>query len=73
MNNFGNHLKEIRNKNNLTQKQLAEGVKISERIIQAYELNEKKPSFDTLIKLADFLNCSVDYLLGRTDKPGINK
>lgn len=30
-------------------------------------------AFDSLAKIADYLNCSVDYLLGRTDNPEINK
>jgi len=35
--------------------------------------NGKIPSGDTLSKIADYFNCSVDYLLGRTDNPEINK
>ncbi len=31
------------------------------------------PTADNLAKIADFLDCSVDYLLGRTDNPQINK
>lgn len=31
------------------------------------------PSVDKIHKIADYLNCSVDYLLGRTDNPDINK
>ena len=31
------------------------------------------PKADNLAKIADYLDCSVDYLLGRTDKPEINK
>lgn len=31
------------------------------------------PTADNLAKIADYLDCSVDYLLGRTDKPEINK
>ena len=30
-------------------------------------------AFDSLAKIADYLNCSVDYLLGRTDNPEVNK
>ena len=32
----------------------------------------KSIAFDSLAKIADYLDCSVDYLLGRTDKPEIN-
>lgn len=31
------------------------------------------PSVDKIHKIADYLDCSVDYLLGRTDKPEVNK
>ena len=31
------------------------------------------PRAETLIKIADYLDCSVDYLLGRTDNPEVNK
>lgn len=33
----------------------------------------KSIAFDSLAKIADYLDCSVDYLLGRTDNPEINK
>ena len=33
----------------------------------------KAMAFDSLAKIADYLDCSVDYLLGRTDNPNINK
>lgn len=31
------------------------------------------PASDSLARIADYLDCSVDYLLGRTDKPEVNK
>ena len=31
------------------------------------------PKADNLAKIADYLDCSVDYLLGRTDKPEVNR
>jgi len=67
MQNFSFRLKELRLSSNLTQKQLSEKVKISERGIQAYELGEKKPGMDVLITLADYFNISMDYLVGRSD------
>lgn len=33
----------------------------------------KSIAFDSLVKIADYLDCSVDYLLGRTDNPEINR
>lgn len=75
MTEFNERLKQIRLKYNLTQKQLAELIGVTERGIQRYEANERKPTFDVLISLLDNLDISADYLLGRTDtdNPNINK
>lgn len=62
-------LVEIRKSRNLTQKQLAAGVNISEVGLQNYENGRRKPAYDVLIALADFLNVSLDYLCGRSDDP----
>ena len=39
----------------------------------SHMLHGKSIAFDSLAKIADYLDCSVDYLLGRTDNPKINK
>lgn len=70
---FGSHLKQLRLSRNITQKQLAENIGASERGIQNYELNTRKPTFDILIRIADYFGVSIDYLVGRTDNPEINK
>ena len=71
--NFGEHLKEMRISFNYTQKQVASNIGITERNYQRYEANDQRPSFDILISLADFYNLSLDYLVGRTKNPEINK
>lgn len=38
-----------------------------------WKKGKSKPGAEALIKIADYLDCSVDYLLGRTDKPEVNK
>lgn len=58
------NLKLLRNNANLTQRELAEKVKIPKTNIGHYEVGITEPSIETLIKLADYFNCSVDYLLG---------
>ncbi|MCL2697612.1 MAG: helix-turn-helix domain-containing protein [Oscillospiraceae bacterium] len=68
MNNFGEHLKSIRKAKKVTQKQAAKAINVSERSYQSYEINESKPSFDSIIALADFFNISADYLLGRKEE-----
>jgi len=64
---FPDRLKELRSSKGLTQKALGELVGSSERGIQSYELETRKPTLDVINKLADFFNVSTDYLLGRTD------
>lgn len=58
-------LKELREKNNLTKKQVAAGIGITDRAYIAYEYGERDVSTDTLQKLADFYSVTTDYLLGR--------
>jgi len=37
------------------------------------EIGERRPTYDMLIKLADYFDVSLDYLVGRTDNPNVNK
>ena len=58
-------LKYLRETRNLTKRQVAYGVGISERSYIAYEYGERDVSTEILSKLADFYGVSTDYLLGR--------
>lgn len=66
---FSERLVILRKLHNLTQKQLAHEVRLSEIAIQNYEGNRRKPAYDVLIALADYFNVSLDYLVGRSDDP----
>ena len=66
-------LKELRKSKGYTQKQLANILKISERNYQNYEYGKLEPNLSNLSIIADYLDCSVDYLLGRTDNPNSHK
>lgn len=46
---------------------------ISSGIISKWKNENTLPSGEILIKIANYLDCSVDYLLGRTDNPEVNK
>ena len=59
------NLKELRQKKKITQIRLSIAAEVSQETISAYESGKALPSADTLIKLADFLDTSVDYLLDR--------
>jgi len=62
-------LKLEREKKGWSQKYIAENTGIPSSNISRYETGERKPDIETLLAMADFLGCSVDYLLGRTDEP----
>lgn len=65
-------LKLLRKQRTVTQIQVANSCKIAERAYQRIEAGTK-PSYDTLIALADYFDVSLDYLVGRTDNPEINR
>jgi transcriptional regulator with XRE-family HTH domain len=60
-------LKDLRERNNLKRKQLADKVNVSYYSIRSYELAERVPDLNILMKLADVFEVSVDFLLGRDD------
>ncbi len=68
-----NNLKELRKSRNMTQVGLQMKTGIEQALISKFENGERIPPTETLIILADFYNVSIDYILGRTDKPEINK
>ena len=64
---FGERLKLLRKRKNLSQHDMAKFLDITDNGYQKYELNKSTPHFNTLILLADFFNVSLDYLVGRSD------
>ncbi|QTL96777.1 helix-turn-helix domain-containing protein [Iocasia frigidifontis] len=61
-------IKKLRNEENISQRKLAKFLNLSPSTIAMYEIGERKPDIDTLQKIADYFNISVDYLLGRTNE-----
>ena len=64
---FNERLKELREKNNLTQEQLAKISGVSSRMIQRQEYGTSRPRLDAAEKIAKALNVSTDELLGNAD------
>ena len=73
MDTFGKILKELRKSKNLKQTDIAEFLGITSRNYQDYEYGKIDPPTSTLLALADYFDVSIDYLVGRTDKPEVNK
>lgn len=62
---FPDLLKELREKEGLTQGKMADSLNVPVRTYGSWERGERQPDFDTLVKIADHFNVSTDYLLGR--------
>lgn len=66
-------LKELRKKRGLTQLRLSIELNMSQNTISRYENHEREAGYRELIKIADYFDVSIDYLLERTDNPQILK
>ena len=64
-------LKGLRIQNGVIQKAIADGIGVTPVSVQRFEYGSARPKLETVIKLADFFKVSIDYLLGRTDKPQV--
>ena len=69
---FGNTLKTLRLRKNMTQAQLAQKLGLTKSVISAYETGLRLPSYDILIHIARIYNVSTDYLLGIEQKQEID-
>jgi transcriptional regulator with XRE-family HTH domain len=62
---FSSRLRSLRMKRGYTQQRMADMLTLSLNAYQKYEQSERLPPLDTLVKLADILECPTDFLLGR--------
>lgn len=70
--NFGDKLRKLRTEAGMTQSDLAKRLNITKYVVSYYELQERTPSPDVLIQLADIFHVSTDYLLGINHKKMID-
>ena len=61
-------LKELRAEKGATQREVAEVIGCAKSTYPKYEREEREPDIDTLCRLADFFNVTVDYIVCRTDE-----
>ena len=66
-------LKELREKRGISQVRLAIELNLNQNSISRYESGAREADYATLITIADYFNVSLDYLLGRTEHPEINR
>lgn len=70
---FYPNIRNLREDKDLKQRQLAEVLSVSQNTYSQYETGLIALTADNLVKLADFYEVSVDYLLGRTKNPNVNR
>ena len=66
-------IRDLREDRDMNQTQVAKMLGMSQTGYSKYETGENDLPTAVLIKLADFYNVSIDYLLERTDEPKMNK
>lgn len=69
---FGNRIKNLRQKNALTQMQLAERLGLTKSVVSAYENGVRMPSYATLLAISRIFRVSTDYLLGNESRTVID-
>lgn len=62
-------IRDLREDNDLTQQQISKILLCDQSLYSKYERGERDIPIALLIKLADYYNTSIDYLVGRTDNP----
>lgn len=68
-----NRLKDLRKSRGYTQVSLQMQTGIEQSLLSKFENDERVPPTETLMRLAEFYNVSIDYILCRTDKPEVNR
>ncbi len=64
---FGERLAQVRKKKKVSQDELAKAIGAHAPVIGRYERDEVKPSIEVVIKMADTLEVSLDFLVGKTN------
>ncbi|MBQ8688885.1 MAG: helix-turn-helix transcriptional regulator [Clostridia bacterium] len=66
-------IRDLREDHDLTQKEVARKLNCSQQVYSNYELGQRDIPTDILIKISALYNVSVDYILGISDNPKIQK
>lgn len=61
------NIKKLRLKDKISQQELGDIVGVSQQSINKYENHNVEPGLETLVKIAEYFNVSVDFLIGHTD------
>lgn len=70
---FGNRIKALRERRGIKQGQFADDIGITRQSMSNYESGKHSPDIDVIIKIADYFECSTDYLLGLNEHPNFKE
>jgi transcriptional regulator with XRE-family HTH domain len=68
---FHEIFKSLRIERKVTQLEVAQAIGLTDRAMRKYEAGKMEPKMSTLVALADYFDVSLDYLVGRSDEPGM--
>jgi len=66
-------IRELRRARHITQLKMAMDLNMSQNTISRYESGDREPGIAELICIADYFHVSIDYLVGRTDDPAMER
>lgn len=64
-----NRIKEFRQQVGMKQQELADVLSVKQTTVSGWEVGRREPDFESLKRMADIFNCSIDELLGQKEKP----
>ena len=67
MNEFGDRLRSLRNDKGITGEQLGKVLNVTKVAVSKWESGDRTPNYDILIRIANYFDVTVDYLLGTSD------
>ena len=70
---FAERLQLLREKHQLSKQELSSILGMARMSYFRYEKGERMPTYEILLQIANYFDVSVDYLVGRTDNPKINR
>jgi transcriptional regulator with XRE-family HTH domain len=70
---IGKRLRQLRNEKKISQEELSRLINISRPTYAQYEIDRRVPEYNTLERLADYFNVSLDYLVGRSEYRSLMK
>ena len=66
-------LRELREARGISHLKLSMDLDLNQNSVSRYETGAREADYATLIKFADYFNVSIDYMLGRTNRPELNR